>query len=104
MLREIKEAAKEESTMIRRNFVHPHAYGTNILRECHGDIALSDPIPDCFSVQQDPHVHLWAVLMSDPALTMREMDTLAQVGISGEEESEVRRMVQRSHHSPSSLR
>lgn len=53
MLREIKEAAKEEGTMMRRKFV---SYGTNILRECRGDIALSDPIPDCFSVQQDPCV------------------------------------------------
>lgn len=51
MLRGIKEAAKEENTMIRGNFVHPH-----VLRERHGDITLSDPINDCFSVQQDPRV------------------------------------------------
>lgn len=49
MLRGIKEAAKEERTMIRGNFVHPHVDGTNALRECHGDITLSDPINDCFS-------------------------------------------------------
>lgn len=48
MLRGIKEAAKEESTMIRGSFVHPHVDGTNALRECHGDITLSDPINDCF--------------------------------------------------------
>jgi len=54
ILRGIKAAAEEESTRMRGNFVHPCVDGTNCLRECHGDITLSDPINDCFSVQQDP--------------------------------------------------
>lgn len=56
MLKGIKEAAKEESTTIRGNFVHPHVGGTNALRGCHGDMTLSDPINGCFLVQQDPRV------------------------------------------------
>lgn len=96
MLRGIKEAAKEESTTIRGNFMHPHVDGTNALREGHGDITLSDPINDSFSVQQDPRVQLWAVLTPEPALILHKVETLAHVGVSGEEEPEARRMMQRS--------
>ena len=76
--------------MIRGNFVHPHVDGTKVLREFHGDTTLCDLINDCFSVQEDPHVQLWAVLMPDLALTPHKVETLSLMEALEEEESEER--------------